>query len=83
MIRAFFSAITGALSGIWGYVIIVAGGAVAVLAILAGARSAGRDSERVKNAKQAIEIIKRQRQAAARSPSDRRGVADRMRDGSF
>lgn len=69
--------------GVWSKIIIVTAAVVAVLTILAGARSAGRDSERVKNAKQAIEIIKRQRQAAARSPADRSGAADRMRDGTF
>ncbi len=75
--------LAGALGGIWGYVIIIAGGVAAVLAILAGARSAGRDSERVENARKTIETIKRQRRAAAKSPADRAGVSRRMREGDF
>jgi hypothetical protein len=57
--------------------------AAAVLAVLAGARRAGRLAERADTARVTIQVQREQLAAAARRPGDRRELAGRLRDGSF
>jgi len=77
---AFFSKI---FSGIWAYVVIAAAAVVTVLAVIVAAREAGKDSEKVKSARETLDVLKKQRKAAANSPADKPAVVDRMRDGTF
>ena len=53
----------------------------AVVALLFGARQAGRNAERVE--RRTIEVQREQLDAASRRPRDRDELARRMRDGSF
>ncbi len=55
----------------------------AVVAILFGARQAGRNAERVERMRNTIEVQREQLDAASRRPRDRDELARRMRDGSF
>lgn len=55
----------------------------AVVAILFGARQAGRNAERVERMRKTIEVQREQLDAASRRPRDRDELARRMRDGSF
>lgn len=55
----------------------------AVVAILLGARQAGRNAERVERMRRTIEVQHDQLDAASRRPRDRDDLARRMRDGSF
>jgi hypothetical protein len=57
--------------------------AVAVAAVLLGARQAGRNAERVETMRRTVEVQRDQLQAASRRPRDRAGLAVRMRDGKF
>ena len=54
-----------------------------VVAILVGARTAGRNAERVERMRRTIEVQREQLDAASRRPRDRDELARRMRDGSF
>lgn len=66
------SMILDALGGVWGKVLMVGAIAVAVLAILAGARSAGRKAERLEQAEKINEAVaeKSKRDQAVRIMSD-------------
>jgi hypothetical protein len=55
----------------------------AVVAVLLGARQAGRNAERVERMRRTIEVQHDQLDAASRRPRDRDELARRMRDGSF
>lgn len=55
----------------------------AVLAILAGARSAGRNAERVESLTKTLEIKNAQAKAAAAAPRNRDDLIDELRDGKF
>jgi hypothetical protein len=55
----------------------------AVVAILLGARQAGRNAERVERMRRTIEVQHDQLDAASRRPRDRDDLADRLRDGRF
>ncbi len=55
----------------------------AVVAVLLGARQAGRNAERVERMQRNIEVQHDQLDAATRRPRDRDELARRMRDGSF
>ena len=55
----------------------------AVLAVLLGARQAGRNAERVERMRRTIEVQREQLDSASRRPRDRDELARRMRDGSF
>jgi hypothetical protein len=57
--------------------------AVAVAAVLLGARQAGRNAERVETMRRTVEVQRDQLKAASRRPRDRRELAHRMRDGTF
>ena len=64
---------------------LVGGAAVAgaVLAVLLGARQAGRNAERVERMRKTIEVQREQLDAAANRPRDRDELIGRMRDGWF
>lgn len=55
----------------------------AVLAILFGARQAGRNAERVDNMRKALEIKDAQLEAATRRPRTDGELVDRLRRGEF
>ena len=55
----------------------------AVLAVLLGARQAGRNAERIERMRKTIEVQREQLDAAANRPRDRDELIGRMRDGSF
>jgi hypothetical protein len=55
----------------------------AVVAVLLGARQAGRNAERVERMRKTIEVQHDQLDAASRRPRDRDELSRRMRDGSF
>lgn len=55
----------------------------AVLAVLLGARQAGRNAERLDRMRKTMEIQREQLEAASRRPRDRDELIERMRDGSF
>lgn len=55
----------------------------AVLAILAGARNAGRNAERVESLTKTLEIKNAQAKAAAAAPRNRDTLIDELRDGKF
>jgi len=55
----------------------------AVVAVLLGARHAGRNAERIARMRKTIEVQYDQLDAASRRPRDRDELARRMRDGSF
>ncbi len=55
----------------------------AVLAVLLGARQAGRNAERVERMHKTIEVQREQLDAAANRPHDRDELIGRMRDGRF
>ncbi len=69
--------------GLWGKLAAVGAAVVAVLTVLAYVRNSGRKAERLDTLEKTNDIIEDQRQAAADAPSDRRGVVDRLRGGSF
>lgn len=56
---------------------------LSVIAILLGARKAGQDSERARQAARNAEIRREQLDASTRRPRDRAALAKRMRDGGF
>jgi hypothetical protein len=55
----------------------------AVLAVLLGARQAGRNAERLDRMRKTLEIQREQLEAATRRPRDRDELLERMRDGTF
>ena len=55
----------------------------AVLAVLLGARQAGRNAERLDRMRKTMEIQREQLEAASRRPRDRDELLERMRDGTF
>ena len=55
----------------------------AVLAVLLGARQAGRNAERLDRMRKNLEIQRAQLEAASRRPRDRDELLERMRDGTF
>ena len=55
----------------------------AVLAVLLGARQAGRNAERIERMRKTIEVQREQLDAAANRPRDRDELIGRMRDGNF
>ena len=55
----------------------------AVLAVLLGARLAGRNAERLDRMRKTMEIQREQLEAASSRPRDRDGLIERMRDGTF
>ena len=55
----------------------------AVLAVLLGARQAGRNAERIARMRKTLEIQREQLEAATRRPRDRSELLERMRDGTF
>lgn len=55
----------------------------AVLAVLLGARQAGRNAERLDRMRKTMEIQREQLEAAARRPRDRGELLERMRGGTF
>jgi len=55
----------------------------AILAVLLGARQAGRNAERIARMRKTMEIQREQLEAASRRPRDRDELIERMRDGSF
>ena len=62
---------------------IVAAGALAVLAVLFGARQAGRTAERVDNLRRSVGAKDAQLEAATRRPRTRDELLDRLRSGEF
>ena len=57
--------------------------AAAAVAVLFGARQAGRNAERVDSMRRTVEVQRDQLEAASRRPRDRDELARRMRDGTF
>lgn len=57
--------------------------ALSVLAILFGARQAGRSAERVDQLKKVVEIKDAQLRAALDAPRNRSELIERLRDGKF
>jgi hypothetical protein len=57
--------------------------ATAVIAVLFGARQAGRNAERVERMRRTVEVQRDQLEAATRRPRDRGELARRMRDGTL
>lgn len=55
----------------------------AILAVLLGARQAGRNAERLDRMHKTLEIQREQLEAATRRPRDRDELIERMRDGTF
>ena len=55
----------------------------AILAVLLGARQAGRNAERIARMRKTLEIQREQLEAATRRPRDRGELLERMRDGTF
>ena len=55
----------------------------AILAVLLGARQAGRNAERIERMRKTLEIQREQLEAATRRPRDRSELLERMRDGTF
>ena len=55
----------------------------AILAVLLGARQAGRNAERIARMRKRLEIQREQLEAATRRPRDRSELLERMRDGTF
>lgn len=55
----------------------------AVLAVLLGARQAGRNAERLDRMRKTMEIQREQLEAASRRPRDRDELIGRMRDSTF
>jgi hypothetical protein len=55
----------------------------AILAVLLGARQAGRNAERIARMRKTLEIQREQLEAATRRPRDRSELLERMRDGTF
>jgi hypothetical protein len=55
----------------------------AVLAVLLGARRAGRLAERLEMIEKAHDVQRRMLEATARRPRDRDDLAQRLRDGRF
>ena len=55
----------------------------AILAVLLGARQAGRNAERIASMRKTLEIQREQLEAATRRPLDRSELLERMRDGTF
>lgn len=56
---------------------------LSVLAILFGARQAGRNAERADQIKKIVEVKDAQLRATLDAPRTRRELADRLRDGKF
>jgi hypothetical protein len=54
---------------------------LAIVAVLFGARQAGRNAERIENMRRTVEV--QRDQLASRRPRDRGELARRMRDGTF
>ena len=55
----------------------------AILAVLLGARQAGRSAERLDRMHKTLEIQREQLEAATRRPRDRDELIERMREGRF
>ena len=55
----------------------------AILAVLLGARQAGRNAERLDRMHKTLEIQREQLEAATRRPRDRDELIERMREGRF
>ena len=55
----------------------------AILAVLLGARQAGRNAERIARMRKTLEIQREQLEAATRRPRDRDELIERMREGTF
>ena len=55
----------------------------AILAVLLGARQAGRNAERIARMRKRLEIQREQLEAATRRPRDRDELIERMREGRF
>ena len=55
----------------------------AILAVLLGARQAGRNAERIARMRKTLEIQREQLEAATRRPRDRDELIERMREGRF
>ena len=55
----------------------------AILAVLLGARQAGRNAERIARMRKTLEIQREQLEAAIRRPRDRDELIERMREGRF
>ena len=55
----------------------------AILAVLLGARQAGRNAERIARMRKTLEIQREQLEAATRRPRDRSELLERMREGRF
>ena len=55
----------------------------AILAVLLGARQAGRNAERLDRIHKTLEIQREQLEAATRRPRDRDELIERMREGRF
>ena len=55
----------------------------AILAVLLGARQAGRNAERIARMRKTLEIQHEQLEAAAARPRDRGELIERMREGRY
>ncbi|WP_143131045.1 hypothetical protein [Roseospirillum parvum] len=73
----------GAASGVWRRLALIAAAVLAVALVLARARRDGAVAERAAARARILRIKERQQDARAAVPRDRRGVAQRLRDGSF
>lgn len=71
------------LSRAWLYLAAAAAIAGAVLLILARARSAGRQAERIDAAIRTLKVKDAQLKAGAAAPRDAAGVVDRLRNAGF
>ena len=57
--------------------------ALSVIAVLLGARQAGRNAERVDQLKKSLEVKDAQLRATLDAPRNRGELVDRLRDGKF
>ena len=57
--------------------------ALSVIAVLLGARQAGRNAERVDQLKKSLEVKDAQLRATLYAPRNRGELVDRLRDGKF
>lgn len=76
LFTGWFSSIALRLIG-WGAV------ALSVMAVLLGARQAGRNAERVDQLKKTLEVKDAQLRATLDAPRNRGELVDRLRDGKF
>ncbi len=74
---------TGWLSGNAMRLLGWAAAGLSVLAVLAGAREAGRNAERADQLKKTLEVKDAQLRATINTPRNRDELVDRLRDGKF